>query len=194
MSTRPSNDAIAQAFWETVALEPESHPGELYTDYVVRRAREIDAAAPTPPKQEVGEMDRTAPPRVWLQVDTEGDPEDRSEAIPEDVWMDMSWHYSPIGGQEIEYVRSDLTQPAPCPSCEPDGMYATDGTGPWDCYRCGKKAPTPDVIRDAERYRWLRDSSDGLPISAVSARSPALFDAAIDAAIREQQDEEKDNG
>lgn len=41
--SRPSDAAIAQAFWETCALPPEYHPGEIYTRHVVRRAHEIDA-------------------------------------------------------------------------------------------------------------------------------------------------------
>lgn len=28
----------------------------------------------------------------------------------------------------------------PCEHCEPDGVWATDGAGPFDCYACGKKA------------------------------------------------------
>lgn len=27
-----------------------------------------------------------------------------------------------------------------CASCHPNGVMATDGTGPYDCYACGKKA------------------------------------------------------
>lgn len=60
-----------------------------------------------------GEMDRSAPPRVWLQVDTDGDETDRTEAIPEDSWERLTWHFEPLGWQEIEYVRADLCSPAP---------------------------------------------------------------------------------
>jgi hypothetical protein len=43
-----------------------------------------------------------------------------------------------------------------------------------------------DALRlDASRYRWLRGSKCGLPISAAAARRPWQFDAAIDAAIQQ---------
>lgn len=60
-----------------------------------------------------GEMDRTAPPKVWLQVNIDGDAEDRSEAIPQTSWMDLAWHYESLGGQEVEYIRADLAYTAP---------------------------------------------------------------------------------
>jgi hypothetical protein len=77
------------------------------------------AAALSPPALDapaVGAMDRSAPPKVWLQVDTLGDDDDRSEPIPREAWDEMSWHYEPIGGQEVVYIRADLAHPnaAPC--------------------------------------------------------------------------------
>lgn len=60
-----------------------------------------------------GEMDRSAPSRIWLQVDTAGDETDRTEAIPESSWEQMTWHFESLGGQEIGYVRADLCNPAP---------------------------------------------------------------------------------
>ena len=48
--------------------------------------------------------------------------------------------------------------------------------------------PPPDVQRDAERYRWLRDGwwldprADVTPDPMMSAETPEQFDAAIDAA------------
>jgi hypothetical protein len=58
-------------------------------------------------KVEPSPMDASAPPRVWLQVDDQGDNEDRSETIPETSWCDLTWCSESIGGQEIEYVRVD---------------------------------------------------------------------------------------
>lgn len=60
-----------------------------------------------------GLLDFTAPPRVWLQIDTDGDNTDRSEAIPREAWPDLTWCYESIGGQEVQYVRADLAHPAP---------------------------------------------------------------------------------
>jgi hypothetical protein len=48
------------------------------------------------------------PQRIWLQVNTDGDPEDRSEPVSEANWGDLTWHHDSIGGQEVTYVREDL--------------------------------------------------------------------------------------
>lgn len=61
----------------------------------------------------VAALDASAPERIWLQVDTDGDNDDRSEPIPRESWDELTWHYEPIGGQEVEYVRVDLAHPAP---------------------------------------------------------------------------------
>jgi len=53
-------------------------------------------------------MDWSAPPMIWLQVDTSGDNEDRSQPIPADCVGEMSWCHESIGGQEVRYVREDL--------------------------------------------------------------------------------------
>ena len=56
----------------------------------------------------------SAPPQVWLQIDTDGDAEDRSETIRRENWGDLTWHHESIGGQEVVYIRHDLAaQPAP---------------------------------------------------------------------------------
>lgn len=65
-----------------------------------------------------GLLDQTCPPKIWLQIDTMGDNDDRSEAVPEIAWGDLSWCYESIGGQEVVYVRADLVCPQPA-SCNP---------------------------------------------------------------------------
>jgi hypothetical protein len=73
-------------------------------------------AALTPPAgvlpelPEVGPLDLSAPERVWLQVDTDGDNEDRSDPMPPEAWSHLSWYWEQIGGQEVEYVRADLAR------------------------------------------------------------------------------------
>ena len=57
----------------------------------------------------IAAMDASAPERIWLQVDTDGDNDDRSEPISRESWDELTWHYEPIGGQEVEYVRADLS-------------------------------------------------------------------------------------
>lgn len=54
-----------------------------------------------------GELDRTAPERIWLQVDTEADNSERDQPWPgSDL---VTWQDESMGGLEIEYVRADLT-------------------------------------------------------------------------------------
>lgn len=37
-------------------------------------------------------------------------------------------------------------QEGECASCETEGVFATDGSGPFDCYACGKKVANPDAV------------------------------------------------
>jgi hypothetical protein len=74
----------------------------------------LSAPAPAPSDVEalaiVGEMDRTAPPKVWLQIDTNGNPSDRSDPIPRDAWGELTWCHESIGGQEVVYIREDIAR------------------------------------------------------------------------------------
>lgn len=63
-------------------------------------------------------LDASMPPRIWLQVDTEADNDERDEPVPESAWGDLTWHHEQIGGLEVEYVRADLAHPAPSVSAE----------------------------------------------------------------------------
>jgi len=42
--------------------------------------------------------------------------------------------------QEVVAMANAFLVQAACQTCEDDGIHATDGTGPYDCYSCGKKA------------------------------------------------------
>lgn len=53
----------------------------------------------------------TAPEKIWLQIDTDADSEDRDESFPTD-FEGVTWHSGPIGGVEVEYVRADLVRDA----------------------------------------------------------------------------------
>lgn len=53
-------------------------------------------------------LTESAPERIWLQVDSAGDPDDRADPIMRESWSEMTWCAEQIGGQEIEYVRADL--------------------------------------------------------------------------------------
>lgn len=99
------DDRSAVTFW----LPKSKHRREEMAQAFERIAAIFRGSQQPSAQEVVGEMDRTAPPRVWLQIDPTGDETDRSEVIPESAWEDLTWHYSPIGGQEVEYIRKDLT-------------------------------------------------------------------------------------
>lgn len=45
---------------------------------------------------------------------------------------------------------STVSAGEPCDSCEPAGVFATDGAGPFDCPDCGKKAAAQTAVKTAE--------------------------------------------
>lgn len=72
-------------------------------------------------REAAGELDRTAPPCIWLQIDTDGDNSDRSEPWP--GCDGVTWQDESVGGLGIQYVRADLASPASRASM-PDGCIA----------------------------------------------------------------------
>ena len=53
-----------------------------------------------------GELDKTAPEIIWLQIDTSESNKERDE-----LWLGddgVTWCSESIGGLEIQYVRADL--------------------------------------------------------------------------------------
>lgn len=52
----------------------------------------------------------TAPERIWLQIDTSGDPDNRTMQFPD---SEVTWCRGSCGGVEVEYVRSDLARNQP---------------------------------------------------------------------------------
>lgn len=68
---------------------------------------------------------------------------DRIEFALRDAGFDLdeAFHIAELASIAIE-----------CPVCEPDGIYDTEGNGPYDCYACGKKAKiaSTDAIRAYE--------------------------------------------
>lgn len=100
-------------------------------------------------------------------------------------------------------ISGDLCVSAPaaqgegCQTCEPDGIYATDGTGPWDCYACGKKAAAPAVVvdgawcaTDQEISEWLErhDLARALPGSDARAAFEDARSAHMLAALKQGVD------
>jgi hypothetical protein len=64
----------------------------------VRKAVDIDYTA--------GELDRTAPERIWLQIDTSDSNSNRDMPWPGDD--DVTWASDSIGGLEVQYIRADI--------------------------------------------------------------------------------------
>lgn len=52
-------------------------------------------------------LTKTAPERIWLQVDVGATGDDRSEPFPPD-FDGVTWHNEELGGLEVEYVRADV--------------------------------------------------------------------------------------
>ncbi|WP_127158448.1 hypothetical protein [Xanthomonas arboricola] len=62
--------------------------------------------APRALEYALGRLDREAPQRVWLQIDTAGDNSERD--VPWPGSEHVTWQDESIGGLEVEYVRADL--------------------------------------------------------------------------------------
>lgn len=62
-------------------------------------------------------LDREAPQRVWLQIDTAGDNSERD--VPWPGSEHVTWQDESIGGLEVEYVRADL-------AAQPDAVSGGD--------------------------------------------------------------------
>ena len=84
-------------------------------DHVVSRfrAQPSTEAQPVPLDYVPGKLDHTAPPRIWLQIDTSAYNSERWQ--PWGGAEGVSWHHESIGGLEIQYVRADLASPPSAP-------------------------------------------------------------------------------
>lgn len=74
-------------------------------DAYLRARQALKARVPANVNYTPGNLDRTAPEKIWLQINIDGDNSDRDEPWPgADV---VTWQDEPIGGLEIQYVRAD---------------------------------------------------------------------------------------
>ncbi len=104
-----------------------------------------------------GELDRTAPPRIWLQIDTSADNSER-----DDKWPDpdgVSWCWESIGGLEIQYVRADLAQqPAACTACNGRGEVGGATPEGFETRPCPECAQQPAAVDEVMVFRlavWM---------------------------------------
>lgn len=105
-----------------------------------------------------------------------------------------------LPGQKPAPLYTAPVQAAPqegeCTSCETEGVFATDGSGPFDCYACGKKAARPSAcelgaVRELVarwRGRCVRMPNNGR--GAASGRIDAYKIAAdeLEAALQHRGD------
>lgn len=63
-----------------------------------------------------------------------------------------------------------------CESCEPAGVFATDGSGPFDCPDCGKKAAAQTAVKTAESRAAL-GVGGAAQVSAGGVDDRAAFEA-----------------
>lgn len=118
-----------------------------------------------------GNLDRTAPPRVWLQIDTTGDNDER-----DDVWPGpehVTWQDESIGGLEIEYVRADLTAPPSAPVGVPADILRIVDTAIDVC----NDRDRPAMAEDLEAVRLYVEQAS----AALAHRAHAAKDAEIEA-------------
>lgn len=184
MTNRPSNGAIAQAFWEWIEKNGWYLGDKLIAmSEVEKRAREIDAAAPEPPKVapvDDGLRERCAELLEWL----------KTGVLP-------GQRLRSLAATLVKFEEDDRLQHAERQT-EMEALQAVAAGAV-------QPAPTPDVIRDAVSCA-LRElevqfvemsqaaSRDGEPTrcdvwsnAASQTRARAKDKEWIDAAIREQQ-------
>lgn len=63
-----------------------------------------------------------------------------SIGIPFHGWLNCDEPASEWDSAIDAAMQAGDAEVQPCETCGPDGIMATDGTGPFDCYACGKKA------------------------------------------------------
>lgn len=116
------------------------------------------------PGYTTGQIDRTAPSRIWLQIDTGASKDYRDAPFPIEP-EGVTWHSEEIGGLEIQYLRADLV-------AFPVGRdVAGAACGPQS--RCGADA-IDDVIAALRSSPCYCEESDGDGDAVTCDRCRAL--------------------
>ena len=131
----------------------------------------LRAPAPTALDCAPGELDRTAPERIWLQVDPGAGKDYRDAPFPGNH-EDVTWSAESVCGLEVQYVRADLA--APAAAGVPDALLREvceelDGVG---CGACvGSDAPMEDLHGRIELYlsRNLAQHPDDAAVDRFAA-------------------------
>ena len=118
--------------------------------------------------------------RAPVQV-TDGVARDVAECLQFSGWAtggDFEDDFLPDVRRAIEYAR--LAQPVvACKVCDPNGLFDTDGNGPYDCYACGKKAqPHPQAAQGGEAVAEIDEldceTGPGTPCITMLGPMPPL--------------------
>lgn len=80
---------------------------------------------------------------------------DRDENLCQSC-VDNRGELSCTAGPQCVAISNPPLKSVPCTACELNGVYSTDGEGPFDCYKCGKKA-TPQQFETNRDIQQLAD-------------------------------------
>ncbi|AVY67206.1 hypothetical protein [Xanthomonas translucens] len=142
MSTNITPEALVQAIFDAPYSADATIGHMICVEASASRLRPaiqsaLEAALPEllaaqPLEYAPGELDRTAPARIWLQIDATADNAGRSMSFPARK-NDTTWNDSPAGGLEVQYLRADLAaQPASSAGGqEPVAVVAADFSLHW---------------------------------------------------------------
>lgn len=124
--------------------------------------------AKRPSAEELRELDRTAPERIFLQISDDDD--DRDEPFPYND--EVTWCADSVVATEVEYVRADLM-----PASLQDRPQQADST-----------IPTPNTVSTAEELVELAlDYENGLAAETSSQWRKTAFYLRELAALKSQQ-------
>lgn len=126
---------------QTALATCEPHHADTLRDYIATLSAPVADAVRGTADYVPGRLDLEAPPRIWLQIDTAGDNDDRDDHWPGSE--NVTWQDESIGGLEIEYVRADLATQNPVGD-------AVRGLVPWWRTRIG---PVEHLLKRAPDIR-----------------------------------------
>jgi len=122
-----------------------------------------------------GELDKTAPEIIWLQIDTSESNKERDELWPGDDGV--TWCSESIGGLEIQYVRADFyTDMAKrLEATERDAASAAPVAWmiEWDSEDDGRKC-CPRKGQDKPRLDCFPEGTTAYPLFATSQQTSAV--------------------
>lgn len=112
MTTTPTkNESLPPPLTASMCPGPDYAKG--WNDCLASLTREAPTEGVPAYDYAPGKLDETSPVRVWLQIDTTGNNDERNEEWPGSEHV--TWQDESIGGLEIQYIRADLAATPPAP-------------------------------------------------------------------------------